>query len=77
MNESLWIFGYGSIIWKTGFDYDESRLAYLPDRARRFWQASTDHRGTIASPGRVVTLIDSLAKTAGVWLLKSLQRQSN
>ena len=58
MNESLWIFGYGSIIWKTGFDYDESRLAYLPDRARRFWQASTDHRGTIASPGRVVTLID-------------------
>lgn len=53
----LWIFGYGSILWKTDFPFVERRLAKLPNHARRFWQASVDHRGTIDLPGAVVTLI--------------------
>ncbi|MFT7220612.1 MAG: cation transport protein ChaC [Candidatus Azotimanducaceae bacterium] len=56
-DEPLWVFGYGSILWKTDFPFIERRLAKLSNHGRRFWQASIDHRGTIELPGLVVTLI--------------------
>jgi cation transport protein ChaC len=51
-----WIFGYGSLIWRPGFDSASVQQARLGGYERRFWQASHDHRGTPESPGRVVTL---------------------
>ncbi|NUU03647.1 gamma-glutamylcyclotransferase [Herbaspirillum robiniae] len=56
-HDSVWLFGYGSIIFKADFPFLERRPAHINGWARRFWQGSHDHRGTVEAPGRVVTLV--------------------
>lgn len=54
-----WVFAYGSLVFRPGFSFVRREVACIEGFERRFYQGSTDHRGTPEAPGRVVTLVPS------------------
>ncbi len=56
---TMWVFGYGSLVWNPGFDVAQQRIATLPGYARSFCMRSIHHRGTVEDPGLVLALDES------------------
>jgi len=54
--DTLWVFGYGSLIWDPGFTVTEQEIARLEGFHRSFCMWSIHHRGTQEDPGLVLAL---------------------
>lgn len=56
MTETLWVFGYGSLIWNPGFPVAERLVARAAGWHRSFCMRSIHHRGTPERMGLVLAL---------------------
>lgn len=54
--KALWVFGYGSLMWRPGFRFEEAYPALLRGWHRAFCLTSTHYRGTAKAPGLVLGL---------------------
>ncbi len=54
--KDLWVFGYGSLMWRPGFEYFERREGLIHGYHRALCMTSVRHRGTAENPGLVMGL---------------------
>lgn len=53
---TMWVFGYGSLLWNPGFPVAQQQVATLQGFARSFCMSSIHHRGSEERPGLVLAL---------------------
>src|SRR5689334_16686426 len=54
----LWVFGYGSLMWRPGFSFLEMQAARASGFVRDMCFLSIHYRGTSAQPGLVCGLME-------------------
>ncbi|MGZ9811197.1 gamma-glutamylcyclotransferase [Pseudoroseicyclus sp. H15] len=67
---SLWVFGYGSLLWNPGFTPEEAVIARLDGFERSFCMLSIHHRGSEEEPGLVLALDETPGSTCHGLALK-------
>jgi glutathione-specific gamma-glutamylcyclotransferase len=72
----LWVFGYGSLMWRPGFDFIEQMPARLIGEHRALCVYSFDHRGTPEKPGLVLGLDRGGACRGIAFRVRGEQRQA-
>ena len=65
---TMWVFGYGSLLWSPGFKPAETVTATLSGYHRSFCMLSIHHRGSVEEPGLVLALDSGDALCTGVAL---------
>ncbi len=63
---TMWVFGYGSLLWNPGFEPVEAVTATLEGYHRSFCMLSIHHRGTVEAPGLVLALDEAVSSCVGV-----------
>ena len=69
-DSTIWIFGYGSLLWKCDYPIVRFLWGWVKGYKRRLWQGSPDHRGTTQKPGRVFTMLPAA-------MVEKLEHQHN
>ena len=78
--QDLWVFGYGSLLWKPAFEVIEQVTAILPGWHRAFCIRLTRFRGTPEQPGLMMSLAPggscrgALQRTAGDRVVDDLRK---
>ena len=85
----LWVFGYGSLMWRPGFEFIEQVPARLIGEHRALCVYSFDHRGTPEKPGLVLGLdrggacrgiafrVDATKRDATIQYLREREQTTN
>jgi cation transport protein ChaC len=74
--EDLWVFGYGSLMWRPGFEFEEQAPALVRGYHRSLCIFSHVHRGTPEKPGLVLGL-DRGGACKGVAFRVAAQRRDD
>jgi cation transport protein ChaC len=72
----LWVFGYGSLMWRPGFEFSEQAPAALIGAHRSLCIYSFHHRGTQENPGLVLGLDEGGACRGVVFRVAPNQRDA-
>lgn len=73
--DDFWVFGYGSLMWRPGFDFEEAKRGRLFGYRRALCIYSHVHRGTPEKPGLVLGLDQGGSCTGMVYRVSGDKRE--